>query len=93
MTLFIDSDIILDLILARECYQESAQLFSLIESGELTGCTTPLVFANTGTDFEDALQYAAAEDAGVDALITRNTRDYQNSSLPIYTAKEILRLI
>lgn len=78
MTLLIDSDIILDLILARESYQESAVDKALIAPG---------------SDFEDALQYAAAEDAGVDALITRNKRDYQKSSLPVYTAEEILRLV
>jgi predicted nucleic acid-binding protein len=44
---FIDSDIILDLIQQREpFYREATILFSLIEENKLKSYTTPLVFAN-----------------------------------------------
>jgi len=41
-------------------------------------------------DFEDAVQAAAAAAAGLDALITRNTKDYTNAPLPILTPAEAL---
>ena len=44
--LFIDSDIILDLLIKRNEYQSSAKLFTIIENKELKGCTSPIVFAN-----------------------------------------------
>jgi predicted nucleic acid-binding protein len=42
-------------------------------------------------DFEDAVQAAtAAAAAGLDALITRNTKDYAGAPLPILTPAEAL---
>lgn len=44
---FVDSDIILDLILGRHPFiVEAKRLFVLIETGKVTACTTPVVFAN-----------------------------------------------
>ena len=46
-SIFVDSDIILDLLLGRKPFvAEAKRLFSLIESGTLTAHTTPVVFAN-----------------------------------------------
>src|SRR5690606_31395195 len=36
-------------------------------------------------DFEDALQNYAAENAGVEIILTRNTKDYKNSRLAVLT--------
>jgi len=44
--LFIDSDIILDLLIKRNEYQSSAKLFTIIENKELKGYASPIVFAN-----------------------------------------------
>jgi len=41
-------------------------------------------------DFEDAVQAAAAAAAGLDALVTRNTRDYSAAPLTILTPAEAL---
>ena len=42
------------------------------------------------SDFEDAVQLAAAQSAGLDALVTRNIGDYRGSSLPILTPTDLL---
>ncbi len=45
--IFIDCDIILDLLTTRKPhYRHAAQLFSLIETGKIKGYVSPLVFAN-----------------------------------------------
>jgi predicted nucleic acid-binding protein len=44
-------------------------------------------------DFEDALQYFCAVDSKCEIIITRNTKDFKNSLLPIMTAEEYLRSI
>jgi predicted nucleic acid-binding protein len=44
--LFIDSDIILDLIQERENYSDAVKLFSLIEENKVAGYVSPLIFAN-----------------------------------------------
>lgn len=43
------------------------------------------------TDFEDALQYfSAIQSNKVDVIITRNTKDYKHSKIPIFTPQEYL---
>ena len=43
-------------------------------------------------DFEDALQYYSALLAQAEAIITRNGKDFTNSTLPVMTAKEYLEI-
>lgn len=44
-------------------------------------------------DFEDSLQYIVALHNSVDAIISRNTKDFFESSIPIYSPKEFLNFI
>lgn len=44
--IFIDLDIILDLIQERKYYSEALQLFTLIEENKVKGYVSPLIFAN-----------------------------------------------
>ena len=39
-------------------------------------------------DFEDAVQYSVAKNNGIDAIITRNIKDYKQSEIAIYTPSE-----
>lgn len=43
------------------------------------------------TDFEDALQYfSAIQSNKVDGIITRNTKDYRHSKIPVFSPQEFL---
>jgi len=44
-------------------------------------------------DFEDAVQYYSAESSDMDGIVTRNTKDYKNTRLPIYNPEELWGLI
>jgi len=47
MKLFIDSDIILDLLAKREPYYKSAsELFTIIDMRQVIACSSPIIFAN-----------------------------------------------
>src|SRR5881628_2029174 len=39
-------------------------------------------FALPFSDYEDAVQHCCATDAELEAIVTRNVRDYKNSTLP-----------
>jgi predicted nucleic acid-binding protein len=129
--LFIDSDIILDLLLKRKNFSEAAELLTEIEERKHKGHTTAIVIANVHyimakfggkknsiknlrmlrnllsilavtekivddalrkdtADFEDALQYIAAEKYGMDFIITRNKDDFKKSKLTVLSAREFL---
>jgi predicted nucleic acid-binding protein len=45
------------------------------------------------TDFEDGLQYYTAIENNVEIIITRNKKDFKNSTIPLMTAKEYLAKI
>lgn len=42
-------------------------------------------------DYEDAVQHAAASSAGLEAIITRNVKDYSATSLPIFTPDDFIQ--
>jgi predicted nucleic acid-binding protein len=45
-------------------------------------------------DFEDAIQYNSAKSLSkIDCIVTRDTKDYKNSSISIFTPKEALTII
>jgi predicted nucleic acid-binding protein len=37
-------------------------------------------------DFEDAVIYESAKQAGVDAIVTRNTKDFKKAEMTIYSS-------
>ncbi len=46
------------------------------------------------SDFEDAVQhFTALAEPGMEAIITRNKRDYRHSRLPVYTPDEFVRMM
>jgi predicted nucleic acid-binding protein len=130
--ILIDTNIVLDLILEREPFVESAiALFEQIERGNLEGYIAATTITNifyiirkaeggevafaaihrllTGLrfcavdrptvetalslglkDFEDSIQLACATLDRLDAIVTRDRKDFIGSNLPIYSPTELL---
>jgi predicted nucleic acid-binding protein len=42
-------------------------------------------------DYEDAVQHAAAKAAGLEAIITRNVKDYAAATLPVFTPGDFIQ--
>ena len=47
MQVFVDNDVILDILLERKDYIYSASIIELIEKKEISGYTSPIIFTNT----------------------------------------------
>lgn len=45
------------------------------------------------SDFEDAVQYYAAVSFKAEVIITRNIKDYKQSTIPVLTAEQFLRTL
>ena len=131
--LFVDTNIVIDLLSRRESfYEEAANLFSLADKRLIELSISSLTIANTSyillrqmdsnraksilrklrllvkilplddkiiglalnddlfSDFEDGLQYFSAIEHRQDIIITRNLKDFKNSTLPIMTAKQFI---
>jgi predicted nucleic acid-binding protein len=63
----------------------------LVEVAPLDDKIIELAMASDFSDFEDAIQYYTALENEVDAIITRNLKEFKTSKLPVFTAKEFLR--
>jgi predicted nucleic acid-binding protein len=132
MKVFLDTNILLDVLARREpFYEPAARLWTLVEGGNLTGLVSVLSLPNLYyilrrqknvssarkavallrdiftlvpldvqilnqgldsdiSDFEDALQYFAAQRAGASVLITRNAKDFPDHPLPIQAPEAFL---
>lgn len=77
----------------RQARQLVGELLAKLPSCSLDQTILQAAHALPMADFEDALQAAAAIAAGLDALVTRNTRDYSAAPLTILTPTEaVIRL-
>lgn len=85
--LFIDSDIILDLLLKRKNLRMLRNLLSILA---ITEKIVDDALREDTADFEDALQYIAAEKNGMDFIITRNKDDFKKSKLTVLSPRELL---
>jgi len=132
--LFLDTNIIIDLLSERQpFYSEAARIFSLADKKEIQISVSALSFATTNyillqskkseeakqilrklkliievlslddkivelalndsdfKDFEDGLQYYTALENGLDAIITRNLKDFRKARIPVMTADQYMQ--
>ena len=70
---------------------------ALTEMTEIIGTTKKEIIQalkNDFPDFEDSIQYSSAlAISDLDAIITRNTKDYQNASMAVMTPLSFLKMI
>jgi hypothetical protein len=45
------------------------------------------------TDYEDAVQHECAAQENLDAIVTRNTKDYKNATVKVYSPDEFLQIL
>lgn len=131
MKVYVDTNILVDLVCARENFLEDAQrLFALGYIGRIQLVVSALSFVNTvyigrkydrkqlveklrevsrfvdvvdlkgdvvlwaltsgWKDYEDATQSRTAWSESCDCVVTRNKKDFENSSVPVFLVKELL---
>lgn len=74
----------------REILTKLCTLFGLLDTTALD--IRKAITAET-SDFEDAVMIETAIRSGTDCIVTRNTRDYAQAKLPVYTPAEFLKLL
>ena len=65
----------------------------LTESADLSDEIIDKGLVSDFSDFEDALQYYCALDAGCDIILTRNLKDFKHSSIPVLTPDQFIKTI
>ncbi len=69
-------------------------LYELSEIADVTNAVIQQSLFSDFKDFEDAIQhYCALNQKKIDCIVTRNTKDFKYSLLPVMTPKEAISLI
>jgi predicted nucleic acid-binding protein len=68
-------------------------LLKLVEVCRTNKLVLQNAFTLNFTDYEDAVQCASAMAENLDAIVTRNTNDYKNSSVKVYSPGEFLQFL
>lgn len=79
MIIFVDSNIILDVMLPNPQFYDESCIYNALNSD--------------WKDFEDSVQHQIAQQINADLIVTRNSSDYSHSSVRIMSPKEYLAFI
>jgi predicted nucleic acid-binding protein len=75
----------------KELVKEKIRKFKVIaETSDLTDKIINKGLSSKFTDFEDSLQYYCAAETDCNSIITRNSRDFKASEIPVFTPDEYL---
>jgi len=78
---------------ARKGKQAVGGLLSLCEVAPVGRAVLEAAIVSDFQDFEDAVLAAAGRIANVDAIVTRNARDFRNAGVPVYDSPQAVKLI
>lgn len=73
-----------------ELYELLAELRKMVTCTKVDDCVVDAAIARKAKDFEDALQYFSAIQAGADCIITRNIKDFEFAKIKVLTPNEFL---
>lgn len=72
---------------------EIDKLFTLFEIAPVNRAVLEEAAKSNITDFEDAVIHEAARHVGVDAIVSRNVKDFKRAILPVYTPNELSKIL
>ena len=74
----------------EDVYRMMDELTDLFSVAPVSEKTIADALALRWKDFEDAVQYMAATESGVDCIVTRNTADYEISGVPCMSPADFI---
>jgi len=77
----------------RRARSEVQKLLTFLEPAAVTRVVLESALESELKDFEDAVSHEAARQAGVDAIITRNVRDFKGTDIPAYLPSELAGML
>jgi len=77
----------------RKAKQAVGGLLSLCEVAPVGRAVLEAAIVSDFQDFEDAVLAVAARIANVDAIVSRNAKDFRKAGLPVYNAAQAVELL
>ena len=73
--------------------KELEKLLQIVKICPVNSAVLQVAINSPITDYEDAVQHECALAENLDAIVTRNTKDYKNSSITVYSPTEFLQIL
>lgn len=73
--------------------QTISQLLQLVKISKIDALILQKAITSPISDYEDAVQHESAIAENLDAIVTRNTKDFANASLKVYSPNEFLEFL
>ena len=77
----------------RKAMAETRKLLTLFEIAPVHRVVLEMALQAGFNDFEDAVVHEAACHVGVDAVITRNLKDFKMARIPVYSPDEMVIML
>jgi predicted nucleic acid-binding protein len=74
-------------------FQAVTDLLKIVDIAQADKNVLEKALLSNFNDYEDAVQNESAMAENLDAIVTRNTKDFANSSIKVYTPSEFLQII
>ena len=68
-----------------------SRLFVLFNLADTAGTDCKYALSSDVSDYEDAVMIETASRTQMDAIVTRNTKDYSKSAVPVLTPEELIQ--
>jgi len=78
---------------AARAHEEIKKMLGLFEVAPVNRCVLESAFVTDFRDYEDAVIHEAACHTGVEAIVTRNKKDFIKSRIPVYSSEEMVKLL
>ena len=75
---------------AKEALKDLLQVF---KPATVTDCHIYQALDLNWNDFEDSVQFAVGESLTVDYIVTRNTKDFSSSNIPVITPEQFIDIM
>lgn len=73
--------------------EKLCRLSAFVKVVDLKGTVVVDALKSDWIDYEDASQYRTAITERADCIVTRNKKDFAQSSLPVYTVEELFQIL
>ena len=70
-----------------------SRLFKLFDLADTTGTDCKYALSSDASDYEDAVMIETAVRTQVDSIVTRNTKDYSKSVVPVLTPDALIQKV
>lgn len=77
----------------NEAQNKIENVLNIFEIAEVNKSVLTSALYSDFSDFEDSVIHESARRYGIDGIVTRNRKDFEQSKIPVYDPEELLKIL